>query len=152
MREHIDSVGATIMGRKMYSGGSGSWEDDPNAGGWWGDDPPFGHSIYVLTHYERKPVDKGDGLFYNFVTEGIGAALERAREQAGGKDVAVAGGAEAVQEYLNAGLVDEMQLHVAPVLLGEGRRLLDGMDPSIALELDRVVASPDVTHIRYRVG
>jgi dihydrofolate reductase len=152
VREHVSSIGATIMGRKMYSGGSGPWEDDPNAGGWWGDEPPFGHSIYVLTHHAREPVDKGDGVFYNFVTEGIEAALERAREQAGDKDIAIGGGADVAQQYLNADLVDEVQLHVVPVLLGSGTRLLDNLDPSRSVKLDRVVDSPDVTHIRYRVG
>ena len=152
MREHVESIGATIMGRRMYSNGSGPWEDDPKADGWWGDDPPFGHSIYVLTHHEREPVAKADGTSYNFVTDGIEAALERAREQAGDQDVAISGGADVIQQYLNAGLVDELQLHVVPVVLGGGRRLLDGIDPSVSLELDRVVASPDVTHIRYRVG
>jgi dihydrofolate reductase len=152
VREHVDSAGATIMGRRMYSGGSGTWEDDPKADGWWGDDPPFSHSIYVLTHHEREPVEKAGGVFYNFVTDGIEAALERAREQAGDQDVAIAGGADAAQQYLNAGLVDEVQLHVVPVMLGGGRRLLDGIDPSVALELDRVVPAPDVTHIRYRVA
>jgi dihydrofolate reductase len=151
VREHTGSVGATIMGRKMYSGGAGPWDDDPNAGGWWGDSPPFGHSIYVLTHHEREPVDKGD-VSYNFVTEGIEAALERAREQSGDQDVAIAGGAEAIQQYLNAGVVDSLQVHVAPVLLGGGTPLLEGIDPSISLELDRVVTAPDVTHIRYRVS
>jgi dihydrofolate reductase len=152
VREHVGSVGATIMGRRMYSNGSGPWEDDPKADGWWGDDPPFGHSIYVLTHHEREPVAKADGTSYNFVTDGIEAALQRAREQAGDQDVAIAGGADAIQQYLNAGLVDELQLHIVPVVLGGGRRLLDGIDPSISLELDRVVNSPEVTHIRYRVG
>ena len=152
VREHIASIGATIMGRRMYSNGSGPWEDDPKADGWWGDDPPFGHSIYVLTHHAREPVEKGDGTSYNFVTDGIEAALERAREQAGDQDVAIGGGADAIQQYLNAGLVDELQLHVVPVVLGGGRRLLDGLDPKISLEVDRVVAAPDVTHIRYRVA
>jgi dihydrofolate reductase len=152
MREIKEGLGATIMGRRMYSNGSGPWEEDPKAGGWWGEDPPFGHSIYVLTHHEREPVAKADGTSYNFVTDGIEAALERAREQAGDQDVAIAGGADAIQQYLNAGLVDELQLHVVPVVLGGGRRLLDGLDPSISLEVDRVVATPDVTHIRYRVG
>jgi dihydrofolate reductase len=152
VREHVDSAGATIMGRRMYSGGAGPWEEDPNADGWWGDNPPFGHSIYVLTHHAREPAEKPGGVFYNFVTDGIEAALERAQEQAGEQDVAIAGGAEAAQQYLNAGLVDELQLHVVPVILGGGTRLLDGIDPAISLTLDRVVASPEVTHIRYRVG
>jgi dihydrofolate reductase len=152
VREHVESIGATIMGRKMYSGGSGPWEDDPNADGWWGDDPPFGHSIYVLTHHEREPVEKAGGVFYNFVTAGIEAALERAREQAADKDVGIAGGADVARQYLDAGLVDELQLHVAPVVLSSGTRLLEGIDPSISLELDRVVAASDVTHIRYCVS
>src|SRR3954451_10267371 len=109
--EYVARQAATIMGRRMFSNGSGPWEDDPKANGWWGDEPPFGHSIYVLTHHAREPVEKAEGTFFNFVTDGIEGALERASKQAGDKDVAIAGGAEAIQQYLNAGLVDEIQLH-----------------------------------------
>jgi dihydrofolate reductase len=153
IQEHLDAIGASIMGRKMYSGGAGPWEDDPNGRGWWGDDPPFHHPVFVLTHHAREPLEMEGGTTFTFVTEGIEAALEQARAAAGGKDVHVAGGAEAVQQYLRAGLADTMQVHVAPLLLGSGTRLLDGLgDDPPALAVDRVVASPAVTHVRYRVG
>lgn len=150
--EHVASIGATIMGRRMYSNGSGPWEDDPKADGWWGDDPPFGHPVFILTHHEREQVVKEGGTTFNFVTDGIESALARAREAAGDADVAIAGGADVAQQYLNAGLVDQVQLHVAPVILGGGRRLMDGIDPSLTFKLDRVVDSPAVTHLRYRVS
>src|SRR3954471_23150225 len=114
----VARAGATIMGRRMFSGGSGPWESDPNADAWWGDNPPFRHPVFVLTHYEREPVVKEGGTTFTFVTDGIGAALEQARAAAGDWDVAVAGGAEAIQQYLKAGLLDELHLHVAPVLVG----------------------------------
>jgi dihydrofolate reductase len=153
LEEAIAATGATVMGRRMYSGGEGAWEDDAKANGWWGDDPPFHHPVFVLTHHPREPLRMQGGTTFTFVTEGIEAALERAREAAGDKDVAVAGGAEAVQQYLRAGLIDELQLHVAPVLLGAGVRLFAG-DPGagrLELECTRVVESPAVTHLKYRV-
>ena len=153
IQEHIDAIGASIMGRKMFSGGAGPWEDDPRARGWWGDEPPFHHPVFVLTHHAREPLEMEGGTTFTFVTEGIEAAVEQARAAAGGKDVHVAGGAEAAQQYLRAGLVDTLQIHVAPELLGSGRRLLDELgDSPPGLELDRVVASPGVTHLRYRVA
>jgi dihydrofolate reductase len=150
--EHVASIGATIMGRRMFSNGSGPWDDDPKADGWWGDNPPFGHPVFILTHHEREQVVKEGGTTFNFVTDGIESALAQAREAAGDADVAIAGGADVAQQYFNAGLVDAVQLHVAPVILGGGRRLMDGIDPSITFKLDRVVASPTVTHLRYRVS
>jgi dihydrofolate reductase len=150
--EGRESTGAVIMGRRMFSGGSGPWEDDPKADGWWGDEPPFHAPVFVLTHHEREPVPKEGGTTYNFVTGGIESALEQARTAAGGKDVLIAGGAEAAQQYLKAGLLDELQLHVAPVLLGGGVRLFEGLGPDDArLELATAVESPKVTHVRYRV-
>jgi dihydrofolate reductase len=150
-RETIDRAGATIMGRRMFSGGSGPWEDDPKADAWWGDDPPFHHPVFVLTHHEREPVVKEGGTTYTFVTDGIESALEQARAAAGNRDVAIGGGAEVAQQYLEARLVDEFQLHVVPVLLGGGRRLLDGLSPA-NLECTRVLESPTgVAHVRYRV-
>jgi len=144
-------TGATIMGRRMFSGGTGPgpWNDDPNANGWWGDDPPFGHPVFVLTHHEREPLVLGATTF-TFVTDGIESALGQARAAAGSKDVLIAGGGEAVQQYLAAGLLDELQIHVAPLLLGDGVRLFD--DARGGLELERVIASPTVTHLRYRVA
>jgi dihydrofolate reductase len=152
IEEALERTGATIMGRRMFSGGAGPWEDDPNPDAWWGDEPPFGHPVFVLTHHAREPVTKQGGTTFTFVTGGIEAALERARAAAGDRDVAVAGGASAVQQYLAAGLLDELQLHVVPLLLGDGVRLFDnlGTDPP-ELEQTRVIASPTVIHLRYRV-
>ena len=150
MSESIDRKGATIMGRRMFSSGEGPWEDDPKASGWWGDDPPFPHPVYVLTHHPRDPLQLGETTF-NFVTDGIESALEQARAAAGAKDVHVAGGANVIQQYLKAGLLDELELHVVPVLLGGGVRLLDGVT-GVGLEPVRVVGSPAVTHLRYRIA
>jgi dihydrofolate reductase len=152
MRESVEKNGAVLMGRRMFSGGEGPWEDDPNADGWWGDDPPFHVPVFVLTHHERETVPKEGGTSYTFVTDGIESALDQARAAAGEKDILVAGGAEVAQQYLKAELLDEIQLHVAPVLLGGGVRLFDGVGPDDAkLELAEVVESPKVTHIRYAV-
>jgi dihydrofolate reductase len=153
--EGLAGVGATLMGRRMFSGGEGPWEDDPNADAWWGDDPPFHHPVFVLTHHARDPVAKEGGTTFSFVTDGIESALEHARAAAGDQDVAVAGGADVVQQYLEAGLIDEMQLHVAPLLLGDGVRLFNGRLPNAprALERVRVIESPTgVTHIKYRAA
>lgn len=151
--EHVGSVGATVMGRRMFSGGSGPWEDDLKADGWWGDDPPFHHPVFVLTHHARDTVSKEGGTTYTFVTDGVESALEQARAAAGHKDVGVAGGADVVQQCLRAGLVDELQLHVPPVFLGEGVRLFEDHVASrqVGLERIRVVDTPAVTHLKYRV-
>jgi dihydrofolate reductase len=152
-RAHLESIGATVMGRRMFSGGEGDWEDDPKAEGWWGDEPPFHHPVFVLTHHAREPLELQGGTTFTFVTEGIESALEQARDAAGGKDVVVGGGADVAQQYLNAGLLDELQLHVAPVLLGGGVRLLDGVGGAPGrLERVSVAESPTgVTHLKYRV-
>jgi dihydrofolate reductase len=142
--------GATVMGRRMFSGGEGPWDEDPNAASWWGDDPPFGHPVYVVTHHEREPLTHGDTT-YTFVTEGVESAIDRARTAAGEGDVLVAGGAEVAQQALRAGLVDELRLHVVPLLLGGGARLLDNLDPAIGLEVEHVQEAPNVTHLRYTV-
>jgi dihydrofolate reductase len=148
VKEWVEGSGAVVMGRRMFSGGAGPWEADPNAGGWWGDEPPFRAPVFVLTHHRRERVEKGGGTSYAFVTDGIEAALEQARAAAGDKDVQLGGGADVVRQYLNAGLLDELNVHVAPVLLGGGVRLFDGVTPS-ELELVRVVESPYVAHLRY---
>jgi dihydrofolate reductase len=148
--EHVGSIGATIMGRRMFSGGEGPWEDDPNRDAWWGENPPFHHAVFVLTHHPREPVVKEGGTTFTFVTDGIESALEQARAAAGEKDVAVAGGARVAQQYLDAGLLDELQIHVAPVLLGGGVRLFENEHAEI--ELVRVIESPVVTHLRYHVA
>ena len=152
VREGLQRNGAVIMGRRMFSGGSGPWGDDPKADGWWGDDPPFHVPVFVLTHHPRETVPKEGGTTFTFVTDGIESALDQARAAAGDKDILVAGGAEAAQQYLKAGLLEEITLHVAPVLLGGGVRLFEGLGPDDAkLELVEVVESPAVTHVRYRV-
>ena len=147
--EGVASQGAVVMGRRMFSGGSGPWEDDPNASGWWGEEPPFRKPVFVLTHHAREPLVLGETTF-TFVTDGVESAVEQARAAVGDKDVLVAGGAEAAQQVLAAGLLDEMQLHVVPILLGSGTRLFEGFGPA-GLELTRVVDSPAATHLRYRV-
>ena len=155
VEEGLAGVGATVMGRRMFSGGEGPWEDDPNADAWWGEDPPFHHPVFVLTHHPREPVQKEGGTTFTFVTDGIESALEQARAAAGDGDVAVAGGADVVQQYLEAGLIDEMQLHVVPLLLGDGVRLFDGALPGAprTLECARVIESPTgVTHLTYRAA
>jgi dihydrofolate reductase len=154
VEESRRNVGATVMGRRMFSGGEGPWDDDPNADAWWGDDPPFHHPVFVLTHHTREPVTKQGGTTFTFVTDGIEAALEQARAAAGDKDVLVGGGGSVAQQYLRAGLLDQLQLHVVPVLLGDGVRLFENHvgDPPGDLELDRSIESPTgVTHLRYRV-
>jgi dihydrofolate reductase len=152
LAEVMEGAGATIMGRRMFSGGEGPWEDDPNPDAWWGDEPPFGHAVFVLTHHPREPVEKKGGTTFTFVTEGIEAALEQARDAAGGKGVAIGGGADVAQQYIRAGLLDDMQLHLVPILLGGGVRLFDGLGPDVKLEVTRVVESPGVTHVRYSLG
>jgi dihydrofolate reductase len=140
------------MGRRMFSGGERPWEDDPNADGWWGDDPPFHHPVFVLTHHPRETVAKQGGTTFTFVTEGIESALEQAKDAAGDRDVQVGGGADVAQQYLRAGLLDELQIHVVPLLLGGGVRLFEDLGPGRPeLEITGVVESPAVTHLTYRV-
>jgi dihydrofolate reductase len=152
LEESVAKTGAILMGRKMFSGGSGPWEADANADGWWGDDPPFHVPVFVLTHHARETVTKQGGTSYTFVTDGIEAAFEQARAAAGDKDVSIAGGANVIQQCLAAGLIDEFQIHVAPLLLGDGVRLFDrlGAKPP-EVEGIRVIESPRVTHLKYRV-
>jgi dihydrofolate reductase len=152
LEESMAGTGATLMGRRMFSGGVGPWEEDPNADGWWGDDPPFRMPVFVLTHHARETVTKQGGTSFTFVTDGIESALEDARAAAEERDVAVAGGANVAQQYLNAGLLDELQIHVAPLLLGGGVRLFDNVDAErVRLEGIKAIESPAVTHLTYRV-
>ena len=147
----MDNIGATVMGRNMFGGGEGPWGADP-WDGWWGDEPPFHMPVFVITHHARAPVTKQGGTSFNFVTDGIESALDQAREAAGGKDIALAGGANVAQQYLKAGLLDEMQLSVTPVVLGDGARLLDNLGGAeVRLECTGVVEAPGVTHLKYRV-
>jgi dihydrofolate reductase len=146
--EVTQGVGAYIMGRKMFGGGDGPWDETWT--GWWGPDPPYHVPVFVLTHFARAPLPMQGGTTFTFVTDGIESALEQAGAAAGDKDIAIAGGASAAQQYLAAGLLDELYLHIVPIVLGAGERLLENVgDPG--LEPIKVVASPTVTHIKYRV-
>jgi dihydrofolate reductase len=139
--EAFRTTGAIVVGRRMFD----------NAGGW-GENPPFHMPVFVLTHEAREAEAKEGGTTFTFVTEGIESALEQAKEAAGNKDVSVAGGANTIQQYLSAGLVDEMQIHVAPILLGGGIRLFDQLgSDQVEVEGTRVVESPAVTHLRFRI-
>jgi dihydrofolate reductase len=151
VEEAMANVGAVIMGRNMFGGGPGPWSEDPWQG-WWGDEPPFHMPVFVLTHHEREPLVKGETTF-TFVTDGIESALAQAEAAAGAEDVSIGGGAGVAQQYLAAGLIDQLQLNVVPILLGGGARLFDGgagagrnLEPVLAVE------TPGVTHLRYRVG
>jgi dihydrofolate reductase len=140
--EKFERAGAYVMGRRMFDEGENGWPDPP----------PFNAPVFVLTHHAREPWVRQGGTTFHFVTDGPASAIEQAGAAAGGKDVHVAGGANVVQQALNAGLLDELQLHLAPVLLGGGIRLFDAVDPDrCSLEVSRVVESPFVTHLWYRV-
>jgi dihydrofolate reductase len=144
----VSGVGAYIMGRKMFGGGDGPWDETWT--GWWGEDPPYHTPVFVLTHHSREPLAMQGGTIFNFVTDGIESALEQARAAAGDKVVSIAGGASTVQQYLAAGMLDELYLHIVPVILGAGERLLEDIgDPT--LQPVSVTASPTVTHVKYRV-
>jgi dihydrofolate reductase len=152
VEEEKANVGAEIMGRGMFGPpGGGPWGDDPWQG-WWGEDPPFHMPVFVVTHHEREHLTLSDTTF-TFVTDGIESALDQAREAAGGKDVFIGGGAQIINEYLAAGLVNELELHVVPILLGQGRHLFDHLarEP-VELERTRMLEGEDgVAHLRYRV-
>jgi dihydrofolate reductase len=147
-QETIERVGATVMGRGMFGGGPGEWDESWQ--GWWGDDPPFHHPVFVLTHHAREPLTLGDTTF-TFVTDGIESALEQARAAAGDKDVQIAGGGQVDNEYLAAGLVDEIWLHITPVLLGGGSRLFEGVGPAKLEQVRSVESGYGVAHGIYRV-
>jgi dihydrofolate reductase len=143
------NIGATIMGRNMFGPVRGPWGDNAWAG-WWGDDPPFHTPVFVLTHHDREPLPMQGGTTFYFVADGIEAALERATEAAGGRDVAIGGGANTAQQYLRARLVDEMEIHVVPVLLGAGTRLFENVDTGAAgYECVALVSSPAAAHYAY---
>jgi dihydrofolate reductase len=150
MERSLANVGATIMGRNMFGGGPGPWNTEQPWIGWWKDNPPFHHPVFVLTHHRREPLPLKGGTTFHFVTGGIEDALDRAREAANGKDVWLSGGAETANEYLRAGLVDEMQLHLVPLLLGGGARLFEGVGTDMAgLRPVRTVATAKVTHLEF---
>ena len=148
--KEAQDVGAYVMGRNMFGGGPGPWRDDPVWNGWWGEDPPYHSPVFVLTHHAREPQPMEGGTTFFFVTEGIASALDRAKEAAGDRDVLIAGGASAVQQYLAAGLIDELQLHIVPLLLGDGVRLLEHVG-DLRLEQERVIEATGVVHLTYRV-
>jgi dihydrofolate reductase len=147
--EVVKNVGAYVMGRKMFGGGSGGW--DPEWKGWWGEDPPYHTPVFVLTHHPRQPLTMLGGTTFNFVTDGIASALEQARAAAGERDVSIAGGASTVRQVIAAGRLDELYLHIVPIVLGTGERLLEGVGDPV-MEPIKVVASPAVTHIKYRMS
>jgi dihydrofolate reductase len=149
VEESQANVGAEIMGRGKFGGGPGPWAEDAWRG-WWGEEPPFHMPVFVLTRHEREPLTLSDTTF-TFVTDGIESALEQARTAAGGKDVFIGGGASAINQYLSAGLVDELELHIVPLMLGGGARLFEGVGPELKLEQIRAVDAPGVTHLKYRV-
>ena len=150
VEESLANIGASVMGRNMFGGHPGPWDAEKPWNGWWGVNPPFHHPVFVLTHYAREPLELEGGTIFTFVTDGIEAALEQARRAAGGNDVSLAGGAGAAQQYLAAGLVDEMEINLVPTLLGSGERLFDGVGDDLhGLELVRTVAAPGVTHLKF---
>jgi dihydrofolate reductase len=150
LREAFDNLGATIMGRHMFGPDRGQWGKDPWEG-WWGYCPPYHHPVFVLTHHAREPLVMEGGTTFFFVTNGIESALMQARKVARGKDVALGGGANVIQQYLAAGLIDELEIHVVPLLLGSGERLFVNVDPQkVNLQAIRTVAGSGVTHLKYR--
>ncbi len=150
VEESLANIGATVMGRNMFGGHPGPWNAKNPWNGWWGGNPPFHHPVFVLTHYAREPLELKGGTTFNFVTKGIEAALEQARQGAAGADVSLAGGANAARQYLAAGLVEEMEINLVPTLLGSGERLFDGVGNQLhGLELVRTVAAPKVIHLKF---
>lgn len=152
LKETFENVGAGVMGRNMFGpAGGGDWGDGEWKG-WWGDDPPYHNDVFVLTHHPRESLEMQGGTTFHFVTDGIESALERAKESAGGQDVRLWGGAQVIRQYLAAGLLDELELNVVPVLLGEGARPLESLAGiAVGLEQVRAIEAPGVTHLRYRV-
>jgi dihydrofolate reductase len=150
VEELQSNVGATETGRNMFGGGPGPWSEDPPWNGWWGDNPPFHTPVFVLTHHPREPLEMEGGTTFIFVTDGIESALEQAKQAAAGLDVVIGGGANVIQQYLAAGLVDEFELHIVPILLRGGERLLENVG-NLKVEQVRAIEAPGVTHIKFRV-
>ena len=146
----FENIGATVMGRNMFGGGPGAWGPDPWMG-FWGDDPPYHHPVFVLTHHARDSVEMQGGTTFHFVTDGIESALKQAQEAAGGQDVSLGGGASTLQQYLGAGLLDEILISLVPVFLSGGTRLFDNLEAGAPRPQQvETVEAPGVTHIRYR--
>jgi dihydrofolate reductase len=151
MQEMFENVGAVIMGRNMFGGGPGPWKADWK--GWWGQNPPYHMPVFILTHHARDPIPMQGGTTFHFVTDGIESALSQARRAAAGKDILIGGGGKAIQQYLAAGLVDEIDVSISPLFLGGGERLFDNLgDTPPRLEQARVIAGPRAVHLRYRVA
>jgi dihydrofolate reductase len=146
--ELVTSAGAYVMGRNMFGPDRGEWDLDWT--GWWGEEPPYHAPVFVLTHHPREPLTMRGGTTFTFVTDGIQAALARAREAAGDRDVAIAGGAATVNQYLRAGSIEELRTHVIPLTLGAGERLCEGV-PALDLDIVSARSASLVTHITYRV-
>jgi dihydrofolate reductase len=150
VEESLVNIGATIMGRNMFGGHPGPWKAANPWNGWWGSEPPFHHPVFVLTHHAREPLWLEGGTTFVFITGGVEAALGEAQIAARGKDVSLAGGAHVARQYLSAGLVDEMEINLVPVLLGTGERLFEGLGDELhGLELVRTVAASNVTHLKF---
>jgi dihydrofolate reductase len=143
-----DGIGATIMGRNMFGPIRGSWGDEEWRG-WWGDNPPYHHPVFVLTHHPHPPIKMEGGTTFNFVTDGIEAALEQARIAAEGRDIRLGGGAATVQQYMRAGLIDEMHVAISPILLGGGERLFDNLEDPVGYECVELVSSTSAVHARF---
>ncbi len=148
--EWQSTPGAYVMGRNMFGPGRGEWDLDWR--GWWGDEPPYHAPVFVLTHHVRDPLAMDGGTTFHFVTEGPDVALEQAKAAAGGKNVEIAGGASTINAYLQSGAIDELHMHISPIVLGAGERLFDGVSTDLRLEPVQAISSPRVTHITYRVG
>ena len=152
VEERLANIGATIMGRNMFGPVRGPWPDE-SWRGWWGEDPPYHHPVFVLTHHPRQPLEMEGGTTFHFDSGGIESALAQANDAAGDQDVWLAGGASVVNQYLAAGLVNEIDISIAPVILSSGARLFDGLERgALKLEQIRAVDAPGVTHIKYKVG
>ncbi len=150
VEEARENIGAAVMGRNMFGPiGGGAWDEQWT--GWWGDNPPYHYPVFIVTHHPRDPVEMEGGTTFHFVTDGIESALDQARDAAGGKDVGLWGGGNIAGQYLAAGLLDVLELHVVPVVLGDGARLFDNLrDAEVRLEQVRAVEAPGVTHLKYR--
>jgi dihydrofolate reductase len=150
VEESLANIGATVMGRNMFGGQPGAWDDAKPWNGWWGANPPFHHPVFVVTHHPREPLQLQGGTTFTFVTDGIEAAMHMAKRAAGGKDVALAGGAHVFQQYFLEGLIDQMEINLVPTLLGAGARLFDDLGDELqGLELVRTVTTPKVTHLKF---
>ncbi len=152
VQERRANIGATIMGRNMFGPIRGQWPDE-SWRGWWGEGPPYHHPVFVLTHHPREPLEMQGGTTFHFITDGIKSALAQAKDAAKGQNISLAGGASVMNQYLAADLVDEIDVSIAPVILGAGERLFEGLERgSPKLTQIRAVDAPGVTHIKYQVG